>query len=82
MFQLTENIPVKEGGDAILSCNFGKNENVYYDVIYVIKICNLRLCKEFRWTDAFGGKMVASSTCIQKSMISLERKQLEIALSG
>ena len=78
MFQLTENIPVKEGGDAILSCNFGKNENLYY----VIKICNLRLCKEFRWTDAFGGKMVASSTCIQKSMISLARKQLEIALSG
>ena len=23
MFRLTENIPVKEGGDAILSCNFG-----------------------------------------------------------
>ena len=27
MFQLTENMPLKEGGDAILSCNFGKNEN-------------------------------------------------------
>ena len=66
MFQLTENIPVKEGGDAILSCNFGKNENVYF----VIKMLNLQLCKEFRWTDAFGVKMVASSTCIQKSMIS------------
>ena len=55
MFHLTENIPVKEGGDAILSCNFGKNENVYF----VIKMLNLQLCKVFRWTDAFGGKMVA-----------------------
>ena len=55
MFHLTENIPVKEGGDATLSCNFGKNENVYF----VIKMSDLQLCKVFRWTDAFGGKMVA-----------------------
>ena len=55
MFHLTENIPVKEGGDAILSCNFGKNENVYF----VIKMLNLQLFQVFRWTDAFGGKMVA-----------------------
>ena len=32
VFQLTENIPVKEGGDAVLSCNFGMK------VKYVAKI--------------------------------------------
>ena len=26
VFHLTENVPVKEGGDAVLSCDFGKHK--------------------------------------------------------
>ena len=56
VFHPTENVPVKEGGDAVLFCNFGIKES--YMLCKGVLLKEINISKVFLLTDAFGVKMV------------------------